>query len=1647
MRRPPRLRIARITGLAAATVVAFLLMAGLAQALPNTAADNTGMVDFPGTGAGGNSVAVRTIQQFGGNVWVGGIFDEIDDANGNKVADASGMAVFDATSGTLQPGVHLPIVTDASGAPEVYDMSVGTDGLLYIAGNFDHVDGQSRNGAAAVDATTGVLAAFHPNAGAANSVLATPNAIYVGTSKLLSFQLNGSPTPGYTAPTVFIDASLRHHETLPQFRDIALYGSTLVAACQCDSLSDATGTRPVKMLVEIDAATGNWVDWRPQGFDDSSGPFGISILVHAYPTNGAPTIYIAAGGSDFTAAYDFNPTFQQGNPVGEQNVGIQRFKTDTSGSSQAIAWHQGTIVIGGHFDWTQSPTSGFCGDNGTPNTQCYHTPKIAALNATSGVVVLNGANPWNPGICCKYNGVWTLLTGNDGRTLHVGGEFTLVGGTWSGSGTNWNLIGPSNQQFYARLSGPAATAVPLTVEKSVSAGATGTVTSTPNGINCDTTCTSSGPTDFNLNASVTLTATPTAGNTFIGWSSAESGFTCPGTGTCSVTMDMTRTVVANFAPISFQLSVSKAGAGTGTVTSDVSGINCGTTCSSFFPQNTVVTLTATPGPNSSFTNAGAGWSGAGCSGTGTCVVTIDQARNVTATFVTTSHTLAVAFTGVGTGSVLSSPSGINCGTQSCVHSSHAYTVATVTLTASAPGGSVFNGWSGGGCSGLSLTCVVTMDANITVSLDFAAARNLTVTLAGAGGGTVTSVPAGLSCNPTCMKGFAMGSTVTLTATPDGTSVFTGWSGTGGCAGTGSCVLTMSGAKAATATFQPGLLLNVAPAGTGGGTITSDMGGINCGLVCSANYLSGTTVTLFPSSDVNSTFTGWNGDCGGTGSCVVTMSQARNVTASFTLVQRGLTVHVGGQGTVTDNPGPISCVGPTNTGTCSATYQHGTDVQLVAFPATNWNFTGWTGDCSGFDTTPNGDPICIASMTATRDVTATFEQISRSVNVTKAGSGTGTVTSDVAGIDCGDDCVEGYNQGASVVLTATNDPGSIFTGWSGSCTGPGTCNLTINAAKNVVATFELLHTLTVATDGSGTGNVTSDVGGINCPATNCVASNLTHNTHVILTAAPDPGMVLAAWSESGCSASSLTCDVTMDSDKTVTATFAPTVTLTVATDGDGGGTVTSPPGNEISCPGTCGHDFPQDASVTLHAAADGSSVFVGWSSGDNGFSCPGTGDCTVTMDQARSVTATFQSVFTLSVTKTGGGTGTVTSLSPNLGIDCGSTCQFGFQEGVSVTLHATPDANVTFTGWSSGDPGFSCSGTGDCMVTMDQARTVTATFLPMYTLTVTKSGTGTGTVTSLSPNLGINCGATCQFSFTQGTSVTLHAAPDANVTFAGWSGGGCSGTADCIVPMNSAQSVNAQFNGTPPPGCTGTLGDNDPCVRYNGWAGVLDTNASGGAYRTSATKSDKATWKSPASTSVTWFTYKGPDQGKAKVTIDGVNKGTFDQYAVTPAWTNRLFSGLSNQVHTVVVTVLGTKRTASTGTNVRLDKFAAGAVTAQESDPSIQYDTWKSTANVNVTGGTFRSSATNTASATVTFSGTSIEWITAKGKAYGKASVLVDGVPQGTIDFYQVANAWQVHLTYGGLSAGTHTLTIQVLGQKNASATSAKVLVDGFVIHS
>lgn len=157
-------------------------------------------------------------------------------------------------------------------------------------------------------------------------------------------------------------------------------------------------------------------------------------------------------------------------------------------------------------------------------------------------------------------------------------------------------------------------------------------------------------------------------------------------------------------------------------------------------------------------------------------------------------------------------------------------------------------------------------------------------------------------------------------------------------------------------------------------------------------------------------------------------------------------------------------------------------------------------------------------------------------VTLAGTGSGTVTG--TGISCGADCTEAFDPAAAsvVALTQTPDVGSVFSGWSGACTGIAACNVTMDASKSVTATYTRQYTLTVAKTGIGAGSVVSKPAGISC-GNGCkgpVNATFSSGTVVKLTATPRADSVFAGWVE-GCSTAQ-TCVKTMDKDSTVTVNF-------------------------------------------------------------------------------------------------------------------------------------------------------------------------------------------------------------------------------------------------------------------------------------------------------------------------------------------------------------------------------------------------------------------------------------------------------------------------------------------------------------------------------
>ena len=794
------------------------------------------------------------------------------------------------------------------------------------------------------------------------------------------------------------------------------------------------------------------------------------------------------------------------------------------------------------------------------------------------------------------------------------------------------------------------------------------------------------------------------------------------------------------------------------------------------------------------------WNGcgstAGCSATGIDFVgkVVDFGGGASGYFP-----LFVSRTGDGTGSITSSPDGIACGV-AC--SADFASGTSVTLTAQAAAGSTFSGWSGA-CTGTVPTCTVTMDDARTVSAGFSlASYPLTVELWGSGLGTVTGD--GISC----LLPFAAGctasypntsppATVTLTATPDATSAFVGWTGCTTVSGN-VCTVSIDAAKKVTATFQQGALLTVTTSGAGRGTVTG--GGITCTTGstegCKAMVpvtTPATSVTLTATPDAASIFTGWSGCTSVSGNvCTVSITAARTATATFQPNTWLLTAKTSGTGAGTVTGAGLSCASGSTAG-CTAQVPNttpATNVTLTATPDATSIFTGWIG-C----TSMSGN-VCTVTMTGAKTATATFQPATWLLTAKTSGTGAGTVTG--AGLSCASGSTAGCTvqvpnttPATDVTLTATPDAASIFTGWTGCTSVSGTvCTVTMTGAKTATATFQpSTYALTVSATGLGAGGSVTGPG-ISCAigSTSGCSAAVANGATVTLTATPDAGSFLKSWT--GCSSvSGTTCTVTMTSARTVTAAFQPTTyALTVNASGTGAsGTVTGP---DIACTtgstAGCSAAVANGATVTLTATPDASSLVKSWT----GCTSVSGATCTVTMTSAKTVTATFQPTtyaLTVKPTFSYGGAGTISGA----GLECSDPagCTTAVGNGSTVTLTATPAAGSLLKSWV----GCTTVSGATCTVTMTAARTATATFQPtQFRLTVTPGGTGTGTVTG--PGIACTTGSSdgCAADVDNGASVTLTATPGACATFTSW-GGGCYGTASqCTVAMTLARNITATF---------------------------------------------------------------------------------------------------------------------------------------------------------------------------------------------------------------------------------------------------------------
>jgi hypothetical protein len=248
----------------------------------------------------------------------------------------------------------------------------------------------------------------------------------------------------------------------------------------------------------------------------------------------------------------------------------------------------------------------------------------------------------------------------------------------------------------------------------------------------------------------------------------------------------------------------------------------------------------------------------------------------------------------------------------------------------------------------------------------------------------------------------------------------------------------------------------------------------------------------------------------------------------------------------------------------------------------------------------------------------------------------------AGADCRGNCTAQMTSGAQVHLVAVADSGASFVGWAGACSGTAGCDFTLDADREVSATFAAgnpppppppsQRRLTVIVQGKG--RVTSSPAGLDCDSSQCSA-DFAAGTSVTLTPTAASGFTFAGWG-TDCSGPG-GCSLTLSKDSTVYANFLgqpppppPPAQVHLVVSTSGPGTVT---GGGLNCgesSSTCDVTASGGSSVTLTATAAGGARFTGW-----GGACGGTSTtCQLTLQSDTRLSAEFQSEVMALVTNDG-----------------------------------------------------------------------------------------------------------------------------------------------------------------------------------------------------------------------------------------------------------------------------------------------------------------------------------------------------------------------------------------------------------------------------
>ena len=326
---------------------------------------------------------VRKIVQTSSAIFVAGLFNNVKGPNGELVPHKNIAALDPAT------GQALPLTMDTNG--EVYTIVLSADGsTLYLGGKFTTVNGVARKRAAALDVATGAVLAFDPKADAIVEAIAqNGNVVYLGgnflklgstprtrlatVSAISGNPLATGPQPGNPLPNWAATADAVVHDI-----EVTADHSRVVIAGEFNRVSGSPFNTQ-RSIASLDPTTGALQPWA------SHPTYKVFDIAASHAQ-----LFAAAGGSGGHAmGYDLATGKQQWLALGD-------------GDSQAVAYQNGVLYVGGHFQYWQG-------------VKASH---IVALAPTTGVRLTWGVT------VNSVLGVWAVNA--SGGHLAVGGDFTKV---------------------------------------------------------------------------------------------------------------------------------------------------------------------------------------------------------------------------------------------------------------------------------------------------------------------------------------------------------------------------------------------------------------------------------------------------------------------------------------------------------------------------------------------------------------------------------------------------------------------------------------------------------------------------------------------------------------------------------------------------------------------------------------------------------------------------------------------------------------------------------------------------------------------------------------------------------------------------------------------------------------------------------------------------------------------------------------------------------------------------------------------------------------------------------------------------------------------------------------------------------------------